>query len=233
MPMSVVGCFEELDSALASAASFVASVLKHRASLFGSEGTNAGLARAVEAMVHCFDWGRLTEKGPDVHTINEFGVLIELLLPYLRFTDWPNETDFPAVVHRWPPTDVLKVMYVLFCKRLREVRWRLGHASAWLAGGSCLPCGESCLLRSSRRILTVHEEACDLSQVVGGGGLRRRASLESRVCHWVPCPLERVVRAPQPEATRLDDSLGRAVRRLGPYPRSIAPCELPRLTVFG
>jgi hypothetical protein len=57
LPMSLVGVFDDIDSSLASAMSFISSVLRERASLFGSEGTNAGLARAVRAMTHCFDWG--------------------------------------------------------------------------------------------------------------------------------------------------------------------------------
>ena len=122
--MSLAGAFGEIDGALASAEVFVDTLLLEHDRLFGREGENAGLARAVEAMSHCFDWDRLVRQVPPPLQVQEFGTLSKLLLPYLRYSAWPHADEFPAVTHGWPNTATLQVQYVLLCRRMRQASFR-------------------------------------------------------------------------------------------------------------
>jgi hypothetical protein len=61
------------------------------------------------------DQGYLLVKTPSQQMVREFKVLVELLLPFLKFTDWPDEEEFPDVPHRWPDIDTLQVVDANVC----------------------------------------------------------------------------------------------------------------------
>ena len=87
---------------MSAAACFLANASKASEGLYGVEGMNAGMLRATEAMCQCFDWGRLISEVPGADDIVQFGVLAQLLLPYLQHTEWPSKEEFPNVLHTWP-----------------------------------------------------------------------------------------------------------------------------------
>ena len=64
--------------------------------MFSREGVNAGMLRFQESMAKCFDWGRLVHERPTREDVHAFGVVAEMLLPYLRKTCWPNEAAFSS-----------------------------------------------------------------------------------------------------------------------------------------
>ena len=122
MPAHLPSAFQDLDNALAGAHSFLRRAMDEEEVLYGREGQNAGVARAMEAMSMCFDWSRLASQLPSGEDVRAFGDLVSLLMPYLRHTDWPNKAEFPKVVHGWPARGVMQRQYVLLLKRVRSAR---------------------------------------------------------------------------------------------------------------
>ena len=119
LPWSLVAAYNEINEALGSAKAFLTHMLEEHRILFGSEGCNAGMQRAVAAMAAAFDWPRLVCDLPTTHMVHEFGVLAAMVLPYLEHVDWPSADDFRKVQHEWPPINKLQFQYVLLCRRLR------------------------------------------------------------------------------------------------------------------
>lgn len=121
LPESVPLVFADLDDGLQAASHFLNALGAEEDAVFGQEGTNAGMARALRAMCACFDWGRLVGDGlvPTANDLAEFEVLARLLDPYLQYTEWPSKENFPEVLHGWPPPEELKVQYVVLMHRLR------------------------------------------------------------------------------------------------------------------
>ena len=97
---------EEIDSALKSMTTFLGALEKEGAKLYGSEGANAGMRRALQAMNTCFDWSQWIKRRPTRDCVAEFGVLCEMLQPLLRHTQYPSSQEFPAVRHAWPDKQV-------------------------------------------------------------------------------------------------------------------------------
>jgi hypothetical protein len=133
LPESVPLVFADLDDALLAAGDFLNALAAEEDKVFGQEGTNAGMARALRAMCTCFDWGRLVGDGlvPTVNDLAEFKVLAPLLEPYLRFTEWPSKEDFPEVTHGWPDLDELQVQYVVLMNRLRAAASKPRFRHSW------------------------------------------------------------------------------------------------------
>ena len=129
LPGWVPAVFGDIDSALAGAASFLRKMIEEEDKLLGSEGCNAGHARAVRAASQCFDFFRLLRNTPTQGDVTEFGVLARMLLPYLRLTEWPSRQAHPQLDHRWPSEQALQYQYVGLMNRLRLARWRL--PSVW------------------------------------------------------------------------------------------------------
>jgi hypothetical protein len=98
---------EDIDNALRQTTVFIRALETEGAKLYGSEGVNAGMERALRAMNYCFDWTQWVESRPKRKCVDEFGVLCEMLRPLLRQTTYPSQTDFPDVQHAWPDTQVL------------------------------------------------------------------------------------------------------------------------------
>ena len=94
--------FLEIDAALSHAVNFIEVIAEEEERLFTVEGQNAGMARITEAMCTCFDWGFLTTNAPRVAHINAFRVLVEMLVPTLKYCEWPSLEEFPEVRHYWP-----------------------------------------------------------------------------------------------------------------------------------
>jgi hypothetical protein len=123
LPESVPLVFADLDNALQAAGAFLNALAAEEDAVFGPEGTNAGMARALRAMCTCFDWGRLVGDGlvPTTNDLAEFKFLAGMLMPYLQHTEWPSEEDFPEVRHAWPcKLDKLQMQYMLLMNRLRK-----------------------------------------------------------------------------------------------------------------
>ena len=133
LPESVPLVFADLDDALKAAGDFLNGLAAEEDKVFGQEGTNAGMARALRAMCTCFDWGRLVGDGlvPTVNDLAEFKVLAPLLEPYLRFAEWPSKEDFPEVTHGWPDLDELQVQYVVLMNRLRAAASKPRFRHSW------------------------------------------------------------------------------------------------------
>ncbi len=93
---------EDLDNALVGLAQFIRSMQSEGDKLYGDEGVNAGMRRAVRAMNLCFDWQEWIVRRPTRQCIDEFGKLCEMLRPLLRQTRYPSPTVFPDVNHAWP-----------------------------------------------------------------------------------------------------------------------------------
>ena len=87
--------------------------------MFEREGENAGMRRLQEAMCLCFDWARLVSSKPTPQDIHAFGVVAELLLPYLRATHWPSVEAFPTVTHSWPNVVTLQYQYAGLARLVR------------------------------------------------------------------------------------------------------------------
>lgn len=98
---------EDIDNALRQTTVFIRALETEGAKLYGSEGYNAGMERALRAMNYCFDWVQWVERRPTRRCVEEFGVLCEMLQPLLRQTTYPSQTDFPDVPHAWPDNKVL------------------------------------------------------------------------------------------------------------------------------
>jgi hypothetical protein len=130
LPSSLPQVLTELDSAISGTITFVRTLLKQERLLFGTEGMSAGHARAMRAMCMCFDWGRLLCALPSASDITAFADLCQLLMPYLRHTEWPDPARFPDVRHAWPAVDSLKHQYVLLMNRLRMAKFRCPQATA-------------------------------------------------------------------------------------------------------
>ena len=136
IPHHVPQVFSEIDDALAAAWDFTRKVIEEENSLLGEEGVNSGMRHLSEAMCCCFDWERLVYDKPTPDDIRAFGVVAELLLPYLKVTDWPNLDEFPHVLRRWPDTANLQFQYVGLTRlvRLAASRCRRGAiAAGWFA----------------------------------------------------------------------------------------------------
>jgi hypothetical protein len=92
----------DLDAALVGLAALIRALQAEGSQLYGDEGANAGMQRALRAMNECFDWeSRLKERRPN-KCIDEFAKLCEMLQPLLRQTYYPSPQEFPAVRHAWP-----------------------------------------------------------------------------------------------------------------------------------
>jgi hypothetical protein len=98
---------EEIDNALRATIAFIGDLETEGAKLYGSEGYNAGMERALRAMNYCFDWVQWVKRRITKKSVDEFGVLCEMLHPLLRQTTYPSQADFPDVQHAWPDTKVL------------------------------------------------------------------------------------------------------------------------------
>ena len=133
LPESVPLVFADLDDALQAAGNFLNALAAEEDAVFGQEGTNAGMARALRAMCACFDWGRLVGDGlvPTKDDLEEFLVLARLLEPYLQYTEWPSKEVFPEVVHGWPDSRELQVQYVVLMNRLRTAASMPRFRSSW------------------------------------------------------------------------------------------------------
>ena len=117
MPHGLPECFVLIDKALHAALQFVIAIQDEEAKMYGQEGQNAGMQRAINAMVKCFDWNRLCLSAPTPEDVREFGGLSAMLRRYLRHTEWP---DFEEVVRAWPNEQTLQIQYVRLCRRVRE-----------------------------------------------------------------------------------------------------------------
>ena len=102
--------FENLDGALMSISVFIRALMKEGAKLYGSEGSNAGMLRALKAMNLCSDWTQWVNHRPPKTCVDEFGVLCDLLEPLLRQTRYPSIDNFPDVRHAWPNKEVMGSM---------------------------------------------------------------------------------------------------------------------------
>ena len=120
LPWSLVEAYTEINQALGSAKAYHKRMLQEHRQLFGSEGYNAGMQRALAAMAAVFDWPRLVCAPTTTHMVHEFGVLAAMVLPYLEHVDWHSVDEFPKVQFEWPPKNVLQYQYVLLCRRLRQ-----------------------------------------------------------------------------------------------------------------
>ena len=98
--------FQNIDAALMAISVFIRALTEEGAKLYGSEGSNAGMLRALKAMNLCFDWTRWVRNRPSKNCIDEFGHLCDLLKPVLRHTRYPSKDDFPDVRHAWPDSKV-------------------------------------------------------------------------------------------------------------------------------
>lgn len=120
LPQSLPQIFTHVDESLEAAKHFLDTLAAQERQMFGPEGTNAGMARALEAMCTVFDWGHLTQHGPTGHHVAEFGVLAQMLQPSLKYTEWPSQDAFPDVAHEWPDTEQLQVQYTVLMNRVRQ-----------------------------------------------------------------------------------------------------------------
>ena len=103
---------ESLDAALQSTSGLIRSLQKEGAKLYGNEGVNAGMQRALRAMNVCFNWEkRLSERRPGKRPdcITEFGELCNMLRPLLRQTYYPRPEEFPEVRHAWPDVEATPI----------------------------------------------------------------------------------------------------------------------------
>ena len=112
LPWSLVAACTEINQALGSAKAFHKRMLQEHRQLFGSEGYNAGMQRALAAMAAVFDWPRLVGAPTTTHMVHEFGVLAAMVLPYLEHVDWHSVDEFPKVQFEWPPKNVLQYQSV-------------------------------------------------------------------------------------------------------------------------
>ena len=98
---------DDIDDALLQITVFIRALETEGAKLYGSEGYNVGMERALCLMNYCFDWTRWVTHRPTKKCVDQFAELCEMLRPLLRQTMYPSQTDFPDVPHAWPDTQVL------------------------------------------------------------------------------------------------------------------------------
>ena len=132
MPPLLMAAFDDVDAACCAAWRFVFTVREEHDKMFGSEGSSAGMRALVDAMVSCFDWERVVQRPPANEAIHAFGTLYDMLLPYLRHTEWPPVGSFPGMEHRWPSKEHIQLQYVVLCRRLRS----RGNPPWWVLEGA-------------------------------------------------------------------------------------------------
>ena len=78
--------FVEVDAGLRALVRFGRKLRAEDQTLYGTEGVNAGVSRALSAMRTSFDFEHLLVKAPSANHIDEFIHLAKMLRPYLRKT---------------------------------------------------------------------------------------------------------------------------------------------------
>ena len=121
LPAALDAIWQMVDRALASAVALVEGIMTEEENMYGSEGANAGMRRALAAMCRCFDWARLVPAGGLLaEDADEFGVLYALMRRYMGKTLWPSGAAFARVVHGWPGAQEAKMQYVVLVRRVRS-----------------------------------------------------------------------------------------------------------------
>ena len=119
LPSTLPQLLLEIDSAMSAAMAFLRKLLHEERQMFGPEGMSASMAKLNQCIARCFDWGRLVRSSPTADDIVAFKEAYELLSPYLRHTEWPNQAEFPNVVHGWPDSRTMQYQYSVLVQRVR------------------------------------------------------------------------------------------------------------------
>lgn len=109
--------------------------------MFGLEGQNAAMLRALDALGNCFGFKRLAVEPPTEADVTAFVELVKLLKPYISNTTWSCAESWSEVVRAWPHTESgfrrlgrqyrLSLLWLRHCDHLRPRLW----SSFWTTKG--------------------------------------------------------------------------------------------------
>ena len=120
VPSHIPSLLSGIDDAIVAAQSFLKKASEEDERMYGAEGSSAGMARVLKAMCQCFDWTHLVSNTPRPEHVQAFGLLFDMLRPYLKHTEWPGRDAFPKLVRGWPSREAMQAQYVVLMRRVRQ-----------------------------------------------------------------------------------------------------------------
>ena len=139
VPGVVYEIHADVDDALRCGEEFVESLKFEVSEIFGSVGTNDGMASLLQAACTCWDWRALLFQRPAVHHVHALITAYRELRPFLERTMWPVAAKFAAVERRWPEEAQMAAQYMQLASRIRAA-----HAAASRARRAGEPAPNRC-----------------------------------------------------------------------------------------
>lgn len=121
----------DIDDALVQAGNLCDNLSQELRAMLYKVGMNDSMSELLTAAGACWDWRILAFQGPEVRHIHAFKTMATALQPCMVNTQYPLESAFAHVRHRWPGISELCGQYLWLARR---VRWAMAAGTNFREG---------------------------------------------------------------------------------------------------